>query len=373
MSKDDVVMERMEPEESGIDLLAVLVALLSEWRIWLITFVTVSVVCCVFVFSLKPEFVATATILPQEGRSDTASLASLFASHGPGTLYIGLLGSRSVKDYVADHANLRQLFQTQTEEQTRDVLAGKSTFANLPDSLLTISVRDGNAQDAARIANTYIDALANLNATMSLQQSSQTTAFFEQQLDKERAALAGAETEFARVQKSTGLVAPDTQTQIGLGAIASIRSEITSRQVQLTALLQSETEQNPNVQTLRSQIALLQVQERRLEGGAGGTPVGAAPAAGQMPQTNLDLARAQREVKYHDSLVTSLASQFEAARLNEAFRHSAFQVVDRAVAPEHKAWPPRTPYLVGSLGFGVVMGFIAVLMRLLWRDRKSVV
>lgn len=357
--------------EQDLNIFGLIVALIAEWRLGLLCGAIALLLSMGYIFTLKPQYVSTAVILPQEGQGGGNSLASLFSrSAGPGVLYVGLLKSRGVQDYVIEHANLKQIFHTSTDEQTRDVLTGKSSFTNNANSLLEISVKDGNAQDAARIANAYIDALSYLNASMALQQSSQTTEFFDKQLKLERSQLSSAETQLANTQNKTGLVAPESQTQLGLGAIANVRAQVTQLKVQLSSLLQSATEQNPQVQRLRSQIGQLEAEEHQLERGSE-SPVGAAPPASQMSQTNLDILRAQREVKYHDTLVSSLASQFETARLNEAFRHSAFQVVDRAVAPEHKAWPPRKPFLLAAILFSIVTGLCAIIAKLLWQRIKS--
>jgi tyrosine-protein kinase Etk/Wzc len=366
LTNEETVTSSTESLDGGVDIFAVAVAVLAEWRVALITWVVVVVVCVGYVLTLKPQYEAKAMLLPQEGRSE-GSLASFFSRNsGPGPLYAGLLSSRSVQDDVIERAGLMQVFHTTSMEQARGVLAAKSTFADTPNALMTITIRDGDAQVAAKIANSYLDALAKLNESMAKQQSHQTAETFESLLDRERQELAVAEQNLEETQKRTGLVAPDTQTSIGLNAIANVRTEITTREVQLTALLQSETEQNAQVQTLRSQLAQLKLQEQRLELGSGGSPVGAALAAEQMPQNNLDILRAQREVKYHESLVTSLANQFETASLTEAFARSAFQVVDRAVPPEHKAWPPRKPYLIAIFFFGIVMGLVVVVAKLAW-------
>jgi tyrosine-protein kinase Etk/Wzc len=371
MSREEATKEQMavvnaEESERGIDVFAVAVAMLSEWRLGVAAFAVVTLLCLGLILVLKPQYVATAVLLPQEGRADPTGLASLFSNHGPGQLYMGLLQSRTVQYDVVERANLLQVFHVSSMEQAREILNAKSSFAVGVDTLVTVSIRDGNAQYAAKIANSYLDALQNLNRTMAKQQGSQTTDFFEGQLNHEREQLAMAEQELASTQKQTGVVAPDAQTQIGLSAIAAIRAEISSRREQLTVLLQSETEQNPQVQTLRSQIVQLEAQERQMEG-SGGSPAGAALPAGQMPQNNLDMARAQRDVKYHETLVTSLSSQFETARLNEAFARSAFQVVDRAVVPERKAWPPRKPFFLAGLAFGAIMGIVAIVAKLTWR------
>jgi len=352
-----------EMPEKGIDLVALTVAILVEWRLGMICFLMVSFLCVGGVFLLKPQYVATATILPQESHSEGATLASLFSTRGPGALYIGLLKSRSVQNVAIDHAHLLQLFHTNSYETARNILTARSSFTEGADSIVVISVKDANAQDAAMIANAYLDGLAYLNETMGLDQSKQTRTFFEKQLDQEKEELAAAENQLEKTEKQTGIIQSETQTQIGLQAIASTRQQITSLNVQLTGLLQSESEQNPQVQTLRSQIARLEEQEHALEVG-GSTPVGAAPAAGQIPERNLDVARAQRQVTYHNTLVNSLATQYESAHLSEDLAQPAFQVIDRGVVPEHKDWPPRKPFILAALVFAALMGFVVVVLKL---------
>ena len=372
MSKEDLAAEQITVEdtesvEGGIDLFAVTVTLLSEWRLGLTTWAVVCILCTVGLFSLRPQYQAVATLLPQEARGGDSIIASLFSNHGPGPLYTGLLASRTVQEDVIVRANLMPLFHTSSMERAREILNKKSDFTVTPESLVQITIRDGNAQDAARIANGYLDSLADLNKAMAVQQGLQTAEVFSSQLNHERQELATAEQTLAQTQKQTGLVSPEAQTTIGLNAIAAIRSEITNREVELTALLQSETEQNPQVQTLRSQIGRLKAQEHEMEQGTGGSPAGAAPPAGQMPQASLDILRVQRDVKYHDALVNSLTSRFETMSLNEAFAQSSFQVVDRAVPPEHKAWPPRKLFFLAGIVFAALIGLGVVLAKLTWK------
>jgi len=354
-----------EAPDTGIDLFVILIAIASQWRVMLVTALLAFAVMVMYIFSLKPQYVATASFVPQEHQATGGSLGSLFADRGQSALYLGLLRSRSVEDEVIEQAGLMALFKTSSHETARNILSGKSSFTLGADTIITIEVKDGNAQDAARIANAYLEALQIENNSMRLQQSAEITRFFEQQLQQERGELTVAEAQMARMERVTGLIVPESQTLSGLSAIAGVRQQVTALQVQLAALLQSETEKNPEVERLRSQIAQLKEQEQALEG-SGASPAGAPPAAGQMPQANLDIQRAQRDVSYHNTLVNSLASQFEGARLDASFSHAAFQVVDRAVVPEHKAWPPRKPYLMISAVFAAFVGLIAVIARLVW-------
>ena len=70
-------------------------------------------------------------------------------------------------------------------------------------------------------------------------------------------------------------------------------------------------------------------------------------------------------------LVTSLANQFENAHLSEDAARSAFQEIDHAVAPEHKAWPPRQPFIMISLVFGALMGFLAIIIKSDWPPHRK--
>lgn len=354
-----------EPAEDGIDLIKVAAAYISQWRLFALCFILLTVASIFYIFSLKSQYVATATFLPQASTNQGDPYSSIFSPRSPGEVFVGLLRSRSVQDDVVDRAHLLSLLHTTSYETARGAVAGKATFSVGGDGIVEISIRDGDAQQAAILANDYLDALQHLNDSMAQQQNHEMQTFFQSQLDQEKADLDKAETNLEATQKKTGLIQPETQTQIGLNAIAGVRSQITTLQVQLASLLQSETDANPNVQRLRSEIAQLQAQERTLESGSASSPVGAAPPAGQLPQNNLDFTRAQREVQYHNQLVNSLSAQYGSAHLDEHLSRPAFQVIDRAVVPEHKSWPPRKNFVIVAVIFAFVVSLIVVTFRLL--------
>jgi uncharacterized protein involved in exopolysaccharide biosynthesis len=277
---------------------------------------------------------------------------------------VGLLRSRSVQDDVVERAHMLALLKTNSYETARGAVAGKASFSVGADGIVQISIRDGDAQQAAVLANDYLDALQHLNDSMAQQQNREMQSLIQSQLQQEKAELDKAEANLEATQKKTGLIQPEAQTQIGLNAIAGVRSQITSLQVELASLLQSETDANPEVKRVRSQIGQLQVQERTLESGNGSSPVGAAPPAGELPQNNLDFSRAQREVQYHNQLVNSLSAQYGSAHVDEHLSRPAFQVIDRAVVPEHKSWPPRKSFVIVAIVFAVFISLVIVTLRL---------
>ncbi len=357
----------LETGEQGVDLVAVVVALLSEWKLALITFVIVTSLGLYYVSTLKPEYVAQATFLPKGGNTEAASLASIFQASGPGNLYLGLLRSRSVQDDVIKRADLLKYYRLSSWETGRLVLGSRTTMAQGPDGIISLTVRDASAEKSAQIANAYLDGLQDLSDKMAQSQSATTRKFFNRQLDEEQKALDEAEDEFAEHQIRTGQVAPETQAAVGIGNIANLQGQITGLEIQISTLLKSESEGNPDVQRLRAQLAALREQKRKQEIGQGFSGVGAPISAAKIPTANLDTQRAQREVQGHAARVAALNGQFGAARLDAEFSHAAFEVIDPAIPPEFRAWPPREPYEYAAMGFGLVLAFAAVVLRLIAR------
>jgi tyrosine-protein kinase Etk/Wzc len=354
-----------DPADKSIDLFEVGVEFVSQWRLLLLASFVLFLLCVAAIYSITPLFEADATILPQGG-NDPSTLSAFFSTRSPGDIFLGLLSSRGVQDDVIDRADLMALYKTKSRERARAALAGSSTFGIGKGSLVSIVVRTDKAEVAQRIANAYLEALQAQRVNMLSREAELHDRFFEQQLNKEADALAAAEQALKNTEEISGVVQPEAQTTIGLNAIAGVRAQITNLQVQLASARLGETDQNANVKVLESQIAQLQAQERSMESAASGTAAGAAASAKKMPGLNLEYARKAREVRYHEALFTSISNQYQTARLTEGYSGASFVVIDRAVAPETKAWPLRRILLMLSLVASIFLGCVIVGLKLLW-------
>ncbi len=368
VERPDVDRSGAEPviaeTDEKIDLLRVVALFTAEWRTGLIAAVLAFAIAAIVIARVPAQYEAGTSILPKDqGGAGGSNLTSLFTGIKPASNYVSLLASRTLRDDVVRRADLMRYFGVSSPEAARSKLLGMTKI--ISGETIVLIVRDRDAVMAARIANAYVGALESLQESMTTAQEDQQRKFFEQQLQREKDALAGAEQDLERTQLGSGVVQMDTQTQIGLGAIANTRSQITSLQVQLAALLQGSTEQNPEVQRLRSQIGQLQAQERQMETGSSGG-VGSASPAGRMPKVNLEYARKQREVRYHESLVSSLANRYEALRMGSGGANT-FEVIDPAIVPEFPTWPPRRLFLEAAAGASLLFGVLVIALQLLAR------
>ncbi len=361
----------LDTGEQGIDLVAVVAALLSEWKLALATFLLVAAAGLYYVHTLKPAYVAAATFLPKGGNTESASLSSIFEANGPATLYMGLLRSRSVLDDVIERNGLMQYYGTTSPEVARAILNSHTGIGQGGDGIMVISQRDADAKRAATIANSFLLALQDLSNKMAQSQLKVARKFFDQQLQDEQAELDKAQDAFAQHQIRTGEVAPETQAAVGISNIAGLQSQIVGLQIQLSTLLQSESPSNPDVQRLRGQLGALEAQKHKQESGQGSAGVGAPISAARIPTAALDLQRAQRDVASHASRLNALNAQYGSSRTDSEFSHATFEVIDPAIPPEFMAWPPREPYQYAALMGGVLAAFVAVVFKLLlqriWR------
>jgi uncharacterized protein involved in exopolysaccharide biosynthesis len=272
--------------------------------------------------------------------------------------WTSVLKGRTITDRVVNMFNLKQEYHAPTMSSAEGALRSRVTFDIDKAGLISIYVKDKNAQRAADIANGYIIAMHAAMSDMAVEDADQRMAFFDSQVNAERGKLADAEKDMMTVQKKTGVIALGGQTSEAISQIGDLRARITEKTVELEGLRTSATEQNPEVQRLKSEIGADQSALSRLENEQTKPAIGDISAT-QVPQATLDYIRAARELRYHESLYDALGKQVEAARMDIARSAPMIQVVDAAVPADHPSNLRRRVWiLVGALvGFFLGLGF----------------
>jgi tyrosine-protein kinase Etk/Wzc len=367
-----------EEMESSIDFPALLKLLREGKRTIAIVTLAALVLAITAAFLLPVRFTAVASFVPpNSGMSGAGALAGqlsqlsglggglLGSVKSPGDLYVGILKSHLIANALIKRFDLEHVYGVRKTSQAAKMLANNSDFAvGVKDSIVTISVTDRSAERARDIANAYLEELKNTTGGLALTESSERRLFFEQRLAQEKNALADSEVALKQSQEKSGLIAPSGQTAVEIQAIAQLRSQIALRQVSLASLLHDETEENPDVLRLRSELNSLQAQVSQMANGKSGGPSGALSTA-QVPGLELEYVRLARDVKYHEALFQIIAKQFEAARIDEA-RDAPLQILDRATVPDSKSGPARMYIVLGGLLFGLAAGTVGVILKPVW-------
>jgi tyrosine-protein kinase Etk/Wzc len=365
--------------------------LLAGWKRVLIGVLGGAFAGALLVMFLKPTYTATASFLPPGSMSSNSSallgqIGALSAAGGggsalgalagikdPGMIYIGVLESRSVADEIIRQFDLQKVYKKKKLSATERALAGYTKFIPGKDTIIKVSVEDHDPERAAAMASAYLAALSVQNDRLALTEASQRRAFFERQLEAQKDQLADAEVDLAKTEEQSGLIQPSGQAQLQLMTIGQTRAAISSREIELEAMSQGATGQNPDVIRLRSEIAALKGQLAQLENSnAKGSAGNIELPTSKVPALTLEYVRRAREVKYHEALYELLLRQLESAKLDESRSAPMIQVVDPAVVPDTKSGPARTllTLLFAALGGLTAAGWIYA--REVWRKRYSI-
>jgi tyrosine-protein kinase Etk/Wzc len=324
---------------------------------------------------VRPMYIATASIMPPQQAQSTATallgqLGPMAAMAGntlgiknPADLYVAILGSRTIADDLVESAGLRQWYGVATLSGARQTLQKRSTFTTGKDPLIKISVEDRDPRKAAALANAYVDELYKQNSRLSLTESGQRRLFFEREMQSQKKALADSEVALKNTQERTGVLQVNSQVDAIIRSMSQVRAEIASREVALSSLKNAATDQNPEVVRQEAEVGALRDQLRNLEASnQSGRPGDALIPTARVPKVGLEYERALRDFQYNQTLFELLSKQYEIARIDEAKEAPIIQVVDAAIPPEHRSWPPRAIFtLLGMLGGGLFAGLIALL------------
>jgi len=284
-------------------------------------------------------------------------------------LYSAVLASQSVLDGIVDKFGLMSLYHRKTLEDTRKMLERRTTIkAMAKEGLIEISVTDSDAKRAAAMANAYIDQLQILNQRLALTESSQRRLFLEKQLQQTKENLIAAEQNLKQTQEKTGVLQLDSQSRSIIATVTNLKAQIAGKEVQIQAMKSFATSQNPDLVLAEEELAGLHKQlsdvlrEHHTSEGDIEIPTAKVPAAG------LAYIRAYRDLKYNETIYEIIAKQYEAAKLDEAKSATLVQVVDPAMVPERRSFPPRLSYaIVGSFLLGMVLGCAFVIVQEAYR------
>lgn len=191
-------------------------------------------------------------------------------------------------------------------------------------------------------------------------------------MELEKNKLADAEAALETTELKTGIIQPQGQAQAIIANIMGLRAQISAREVELDALKTSATDQNPEVVTLQSQIAGLRGQLEDFEKGHPGSAAIAGNVltpTSQVPAASLEYIRRMRDVKYHETLFELMARQYEMARVDEAKQGQVVQVVDPALVPDKRSWPPRTLLIVFAFILGALISSFWVVLQAFYQQK----
>lgn len=364
-----------EDEISLLDLLIVL----AERRKTIFRVTATFTLLAIAISLIWPKsYKAEVTLLPPQQNSSMGSLlASQLGSLGsmaslaggslglknPNDMYVAMLKSRTVEDGMVKDFGLMAEYHSKLQSDARKAFEGHATVdGNGKDGLIHISIEDHNPERAAQLANGYVNEYRHLSEHLAITEAGQRRLFFEQQLEQAKDNLANAEEALKKTEQATGLIQLSSQAQALIQSAASLRAQITAKEVQIQAMQTYATGENAQLTQAQQELDGLRTQLAKL-GGSESNPDALIVPKGKVTEAGLEYLRKERDVKYYETIFGILARQYELAKLDEAKEGALIQVVDPAIVPDRRSSPKRALIVIVATFAGFFLGTLIALFQ----------
>lgn len=305
-----------------------------------------------------------------------ADLVGLPTTTSNGQMLVGILKGDSVVDVIIDKFNLMQEYEEEIRLNARKaVLENLEAEEDAKSGIVSVAFLDKDPKKAADIANEFVRQLQLKMSEIAARDAQEKRQFFEDQLSQAQQQLIEAENAMMKYQQNSGVLALGAQTATLLGSIASIRSQIAAKNVEISSLSSYARKDNPRLKLAQSQLEAmtrelhrLEEEQRRTERRQGRILSGdILSSLGNVPEISVEYMRYERDLRFANVKYDTMLRQYENAKLSEASDFSTVQIVDPATPPDWKFKPKRGQIMIigTMLGFalGVFWAFISESLR----------
>lgn len=289
-----------------------------------------------------------------------------------GALFVGLLGSNTIEDRLIEKFQLKKVYGASRIEDLRAVLGERTGVSeDRKSGIITIVVWDHDPNLAAAMADAYVTELDRLVAQLSTSSARRERVFLEERLKQVKTELDNAAQNFsAFASKNTAIDIP-AQGKAMVEAAATLQGELIAAQAELSSLQQIYADNNVRVRAAAARINELQKKLNEVAGV--GTQDQLAndksmyPSIRRLPLLGVTYADLYRQTKVQETVFELLTQQYELAKVQEAKEIPSVKVLDPAIAPTKKSFPPRSMIvMVGSI-LGIVGAMIWIAGKVRWQ------
>jgi capsule polysaccharide export protein KpsE/RkpR len=296
--------------------------------------------------------------------------SDLLGVKSSGALFVGIVSSQTVQDRVIHEFDLQRIYGDSKIEDARNDLAQHTDVAeDRKSGIITIGATDRDAKRAAAMAHAYVDELDRLVAQVSTSAARRERIFLEERLKTVKAELDSTAKNFSNfASKNTAIDIP-AQGKAMVEAAANLQGRLIAAQAELSGLQQIYT--NNNVRVRAAEARVKELQQKLNELGRGDPADDSKeenalyPSIRRLPVLGVTYADLFLQTKIQATVYELLTQQYETAKVQEAKEIPSVKVLDAAVAPTKKSFPPRLLLtILGTLlGSAVAMTWVVAKTR----------
>jgi uncharacterized protein involved in exopolysaccharide biosynthesis len=339
----------------------------------------------IYVF-IESQFEATATVIPVEEDGSagiTGMMKSLRglplglsrSSNEQMDMFETIVYSRTTLEDVIHQFNLYRIYKIDTmdidhREKAVKILAKSIITKETDQKAYTITIRANDPDRSAEMANYIVRLLNRRIIDLRVGKSRDNRLFLENRLKEINSDLKDAEDSLRVFQEHSQMYEIESQLKEILKEYSSLESEVITKQLEKNILEKLYGKESGQFQTAEVELQEYEKKTRELQ--TSGQPGGVTLAMKTLPHTSLEYLRRFRDVKIGSALLEFVTPLYEQARFDEKKDSPILQIIDYAIPPARKSYPPRALFsLLITLGVNFTVLVVLVVRDILATTANS--
>ena len=299
-------------------------------------------------------------------------LSAFTGESGSGEYYLAILNSRVMYQKVLDKFELRTHYELDEDTKIEDVYEmmseNLSAEFDANSGMITLLVKDKNAQQALEMAEYMVAELEALNRQYSSRKAAENRRFVQGEVDKIYAGLDSLENLMLAFQKQERLLEPERQAEELLKGYGELKSRLELKGLELSLARHNYSSGHPVVKELEQEVQILQT---RLDKAYTKGDDDLFIAIQDLPRATLEYLRLKRELEIGNQKLLFMLPQLEQAKIQEVRDTDVLEVLDPPRLPEKRIRPKRT-LMVALAGLAaLVLASLLVLVQKKIEDDES--
>ena len=354
-----------------------------------ITGLSILFIFLILYFIYPISFESDVTVLPPEKNSQMGGLSSLLggnsdlsglitggSSNANTQLYVEILKSRTVAEYVIKKNGLIRFYNADDMDEAVKKLQKNLNIDVNKEGIIDLNVtvstwlfpfftkeKEQVRKFSSKLSNSFIEALDIINRKKLISKARRAREYIETQILATKLVLDSVESSLMSFQRSNKTISLPEQVKAAIETAAKLRGEIAATEVELGIAQSNLKEDNRSYIALKSKLEQLKEQYNKMEVGSRDYIV----AFNEVPEIGKALASLLREVKIQNEVYLLLQQQYYKEKIQENRDLPTVEILDEAIPPKR----PVSPRLLFSSFMGGVFVFLCVSMIIVYSEKKK--
>jgi len=365
----------------GLDFLDYLVVIV-KWKQFLIILTVFSLIIgyLTVYFLIPPQYDSTATIVATEDNQmnpisaiagGLSDLPLNFLGFGGMTssakydLFTTIIYSRTNLKKMIDKFDIKNDYGIESTENTIKLFKKLINVEITDESAYEITIRAVSPEKSAEMTNYLVEKVNKDVIDLNVKKAQENRKFLEDRYTEVLTNLSDAEDSLRLFQEKTGMLEAEKQTKSIIETYAKLESDLAVKQIELAVTEKAIGENSPQANNLR--MTVQEFKNKINDYIYGKSRRSVLLPLNKLPKDILQYYRYFRAVEIYNAMLGFIIPLFEQARFEEVKAVPVLQIIDYAVPPEKKSYPPRTIYTllitIVLFSFATIIIFLRELLK----------